>query len=169
VPLWNDIAPVKSEAVRHLNAWWLEHRGQSGVPDRRDFDPTGFPRLLPNMIISDVQPDPFRIRYRLVGTKVADVLNFDFTGHYLDEMVDEASNTPWLDYYAASYASRQPLFGSVTERTVAGGTFTFEFGIYPVAVGGGTEIRQFLSVEDYFGFHLTSAELLPWTIRRAAP
>jgi hypothetical protein len=167
VPVWTNIDLSASDKVRALHEWWVAHRGPSGVPDRRDFDPTAFVRLLPNMMITDVEPAPFRIRYRLVGTKVADVLNIDFTGRYLDELADGASNTPWEDYYANSYATRQPVMGSVTELTIAGDTFTFEFGVFPVTVGG-DEIRQFLSVEDYFGFNLTSAELVPWRFRSGA-
>jgi hypothetical protein len=29
------------------------------------------------------------------------------------------------------------------------------------------EVRQFLSIEDYFDFNLTSAELVPWSVRTA--
>ena len=47
---------------------------------------------------------------------------------------------------------------------MAGGTFTFEFGMFPVTLGNGS-VRQFLSIEDYFEFQLTSAELMPWSFR----
>jgi hypothetical protein len=46
------------------------------------------------------------------------------------------------------------------EATTAGGTFIYEFGIFPLTVGR-AEVRQFASVEDYFDFDLTSAELRP--------
>jgi len=164
VPILADISLIASDKVRGLAAWWVTHSTSGALPDRRDFDPGQFARLLPNMLIADVEPDPFRIRYRLVGTKVADVMNIDFTGRYLDELLDGASDTPWLDYYASAYASRTPIYGSVTEPTMAGGTFTFEFGMFPVTLGDGS-VRQFLSIGDYFEFQLTSAELMPWSLR----
>ena len=167
MPASTDIQTVTSDKVQELYDWWMSARGDNRVPDRSAFDPTRFARLLPNMMIVEVEQQPFRIRYRLVGTKVADVLNIDFTGRDLDEFNDAATDTPWQAYYARSFADRMPLFGSVTERTLAGDTFTFEFGIFPVTAGG-SEIQQFLSVEDYFGFSLTSAELVPWTDRTAA-
>ena len=166
MPLLNTPQELASDKVRALHDWWRAQvdAAGGGLPDRGDFDPTRFVAVLPNMIISEVEPDPFRIRYRLVGTKVADVLNIDFTGRYLDELVDEATDTPWQDYFVEAFEKRVPILGEVTERTLAGGKFTFEFGIFPVSAGG-EAVRQFLCVEDYFDFHLTSAELIPWSLR----
>ena len=166
MPLRNSIAELASGKVREFDTWWRAHCGDGGIPDRSAFDPTAFPRLLPNMIISEAETDPFRIRYRLVGTKVADVLNIDFTGRYLDQLVDGATDTPWQDYFFAAFQQRVPILGAVTEATLAGGSFTFEFGIFPVTAGG-TEVKQFLCIEDYFDFNLTSAELIPWSLRDA--
>lgn len=166
VPLRNNIDAMASDKVRQLHTWWMEHRGATGIPDRSAFDPTRHVRLLPNMIISEAETAPFRIRYRLVGTRCADILNIDFTGRYLDTLVDEATHTPWQDYFFESYEKRMPMIGEVTEDTLAGGTFVFEFGIFPVTAGG-ADVRQFLCVEDYFDFHLTSAELIPWSLRDA--
>jgi hypothetical protein len=166
MPRRHNIEELASDKVRELHAWWQAQCGAAGIPDRRAFDPTLCPRLLPNMIITEAQRDPFRIRYRLVGTKVADVLNIDLTGRYLDEVVDEATATPWQDYFAEAYATRRPIIGEVTEATLSGGKFTFEYGIFPVTAGDDA-VRQFLCIEDYFDFHLTSAELIPWSLREA--
>jgi hypothetical protein len=165
LPLRNDITDLASDKVRELHAWWVSHAADGGrIPDRSDFDPTRYPRLLPNMIIAQVEPEPFRIRYRLVGTLCARVLNIDFTGRYLDQLVDEATHTPWQDYFVDSYRRRVPILGEVTEKTLSGGTFTFEFGLFPVTAGG-SAVQQFLCIEDYFDFTLTSAELIPWSLR----
>jgi hypothetical protein len=68
---------------------------------------------------------------------------------------------PWTEIYTSVLVKRAPLLGSVTEATTSGGTFTYEFGIFPLTVGG-TAVKQFVAIEDYFGFQLTSAELHPW-------
>jgi hypothetical protein len=166
MPRRNSVEELTSDKIRALHAWWSAQGGAGGIPDRSAFDPTRYPRLLPNMIIAQATTEPFRIQYRLVGTKVADVLNIDFTGRYLDELMDEATNTPWQDYYVESFEQRVPILGVVTEATLSGGDFTFEFGIFPVTAGGDA-VRQFLCVEDYFDFNLTSAELIPWSLREA--
>ena len=162
MPNWSDVRETKSPLVTALHEWWMTKRGASGIPDRNDLDPIALTHLLPNLIISEVETEPFRIRYRLVGTKVVAITSFDFTGRYLDELIADPSGTPWLEHYKTVYNSRTPMLGSVTERTTNGNTFTYEYGIFPLALDGGSEVKQFVAIEDYFNFHLTSAELQSW-------
>jgi hypothetical protein len=161
LPTWTDPERSTSPLVREFHAWWISKRRSSGMPDRADLDPTELPHLLPNIIISEAEAAPFRIRYRLVGTKIAATTGFDFTGRYLDEILATGSDTPWMELYASIVENRMPLFGSLTEATTNGGTFTYEFGVFPLTVGG-TAVKQFVAIEDYFGFRFTSAELHPW-------
>jgi len=57
------------------------------MPSRRDMDPLGIePRLLPWIIILDVEEAPRRFRYRLIGTRLVEVMDRDVTGHYLDDL-----------------------------------------------------------------------------------
>jgi hypothetical protein len=146
--------------VHELNDWWISSKEAGGIPDRRSFDPAGHKALMPNLVIVEIEPDPFRVRYRLVGTRVAQFTGFDFTGRYLDELIALGSTSEWQHQYAAACASRKPVFGSITEPTTSGGTFTFEFGLFPVSAGG-SDVRQFIAVEDYFGASITSAQVLP--------
>ncbi len=115
-------------------------------------------------MISEAEINPFRVRYRLVGTRVAAITGFDFTGRYLDEVLSGGSSEPWIDYYAAIHRTRAPLLGCVTEPATSGGKFSYEFAIVPVSAGG-DDVQQFIAVEDYFGFNLTSAGLRPWPPR----
>lgn len=163
MPTWTDPHLSASPLVRELHAWWMSKCRAGGIPDRADLDPIELRRLLPNIIIceAEAEPEPFRIRYRLVGTKIAAITGFDFTGRYLDEILGEGGDMPWMEIYASILVKRAPLLGSVTEATTSGGTFTYEFGIFPLTVGG-TAVKQFVAIEDYFGFQLTSAELHPW-------
>jgi hypothetical protein len=156
--VWTDIERCTSPMLRHLYEWWTSRRGPSGLPDRRSFDPAEFKALMPNLVIVEVEPNPFRIRYRLVGTRVAQFTGFDFTGRYLDELIALGSTSEWQSQYKAACESRNPLFGSITEPTTSGGNFTFEFGLFPVSLGGKT-VEQFISLEDYFGASITSAQI----------
>lgn len=159
MPTWTDPGLTKSPLVRKLYDWWMSNRGPSGIPDREGFDVFAYRALLPNLLISDVEPEPFRIRYRLVGTRVVRNLGVDFTGRYLDEFLGPTFMIPWADYYRQAYLERRPLLGELTEPTQSGDTFTYEFGLFPIGLGG-TEVRQFLAVEDYFDFELTSGALV---------
>src|SRR4029450_11258209 len=105
--------------------------------------------LLPFLFIADAEHDPFRVRYRLVGTRAVEVTGFDITGHYLDALLSAEPDQPWMDHYRAVYVSRPPLLGATTVPTSAGKMFTYEFGIFPLR-NGGQRIEQFVAVEDYF-------------------
>ena len=161
MPVWTAIDHNRSQMVRVLHAWWLAHRDESGIPDRRDLDPVALRTVLPNLFIAEAEHVPFRIRYRLVGTKAVQVIGFDITGRYLDELLSVASEVPWMDYYRIAYESHEPLLGSVVVPARSGGTFNYEFGLFPLTQGG-TRIEQFVAVEDYFDFDRTSAQFRPW-------
>jgi hypothetical protein len=156
---WTDPERTKSKLVRRLYEWWSGSRGPAGIPDRSTFDLIEHRLLMPNVMIADVETEPFRIRYRLVGTKVVANLGLDFTGRYLDELVAPSYSVPWMEYYRTAYAERRPRMGSVTEPTASGGTFVYEFGLFPISKGGGDAIRQFIAIEDYFDFELRSGAL----------
>jgi hypothetical protein len=157
--VWTDPNLCKSTLVRMLHDWWRAHCGPSGLPDRADFDIAEHKDLMTNLLISDVEPEPFRIRYRLVGTRIVRNLGVEFTGRYLDEFIGHDHAIPWMEYYRRSYLERVPLMGEETEPAAAGGTFTYEFGLFPVTLNGDGAVKQFLALEDYFGFELTSASL----------
>ena len=61
-------SPTEARSVRIqvLNRWWVDH-AQGDIPDRSDLHPDDLKTLLPYLLISDVEHNPFRIRYRLVG------------------------------------------------------------------------------------------------------
>lgn len=157
---WTDVGRCKSQMVHQLNDWWVANQEASGLPDRRAFDPAAFKSLMPHLVIAAIEQDPFRVRYRLVGTRVAQFTGFDFTGRYLDELIALGSTSEWQNQYQAACANRRPVFGSITEPTTSGGSFTFEFGLFPITAGG-SEVRQFIAVEDYFGTSIISAQVLP--------
>jgi hypothetical protein len=158
LPIWTEPELAKSTLVRRLYEWWSANSAPAGIPDRSAFDLIEHRLLMPSVMISDVEPEPFRIRYRLVGTRVVANLGIDFTGRYLDELIGTDFKVPWLDYYRQATAERRPLMGALTEPTNSGGTFTYEFGLFPLAKGG-TEVKQFIALEDYFDFRLTSGAL----------
>lgn len=156
MPTWTEPENIKSPSVRALFDWWSSHRGPSGIPDRSDFDLHAHATLLSSIMIAEVEPEPFRIRYRLVGTRVAATIGTDFTNRYLDDLIGPDFTIPWVDYYRQVFTSRLPLMGQITEPAASGMMFEYEFGIFPVTVNMGTEVKQFVALEDYFDFNLTS-------------
>lgn len=158
MPIWTDPELAKSTMVKTLCDWWSANADAVGIPDRGAFDIVEHRLLMPNVMISEVETEPFRIRYRLVGTRVVANLGVDFTGRYLDELIGPDFQVPWMDYYRQAFAERRPLMGALTEPTKSGNTFTYEFGVFPIARGG-PAVEQFIALEDYFDFELTSGAL----------
>ncbi len=163
--LYADDRAVKSAMIRFLHGWWLS-KCAGDIPDRADFDPADFKPLLPYLFIADVEREPFRIRYRLVGTKVVDATGMNITGLYLDELLPPNPEEPWLEYYRRAYEERAPVFGCSEAPTLSGGRFTYEFGLFPLRRGG-REVEQFVAIEDYFGLISTLTELQEWQDSRA--
>src|ERR1043166_5771842 len=74
----------------HLDAfygYWRAKRGARAMPRRADIDPTEMdPRLLPNLMLTEVVDGGRRFRFRLVGTGVVSGIVSDLTGRYVDEV-----------------------------------------------------------------------------------
>jgi hypothetical protein len=151
---------LRSDMVRTLHRWWLDRRA-GDIPDRADLDPADLKPLLPNLFVVDVEHDPFRIRYRLVGTRATEVTGYDITGHYLDNLLAADAGEPWVEHYRTAYRTRLPLFGAVDAQTRSGGRFVYEFGLFPLRKGG-TAVDQFVSIEDYFDLATSLTELVEW-------
>jgi hypothetical protein len=146
--------------VRSLHRWWLD-KSTGDIPDRADLDPADLKRLLPFLFIADVEHDPFRIRYRLVGTRAVEATGFDITGRYLDDLLPASIDEPWMDYYHRAYSTRLPVWGAIEAPTRSGGRFTYEFGLFPLRKGG-SAVDQFVAIEDYFDLTSTIVELAEW-------
>jgi hypothetical protein len=158
---WTDPEECLSDLVKLLHAWWDAARGETDVFDRSDLRPDEMKPLLPFLFIADAEHEPFRVRYRLVGTRATEVTGFDITGRYLDELINAEPDQPWMDYYRRAYLSRKPVLGATTVPTSDGKLFTYEFGIFPLR-NGGEAIDQFVAVEDYFGLISRIVQVAPW-------
>ena len=64
----------------------LDPPGARPVPGRKQFSPTAIPRLLRSIWLADVQRDPLRFKYRLVGTDHVEAAKSDPTGRWYDEV-----------------------------------------------------------------------------------
>jgi hypothetical protein len=143
-----ELTQIRSQRVHRLHEYWRSKAGADGaVPRRRDIDPIDLPDLLPNLMLLDVERDPLRFRYRLVGTRVVDFSYHDFTGTYLDEAgwVEEKGFTR---AFTDTVDQRKPTGGSYVWELRSGAPGICEFALFPLR-GEQDEIRQILAIEDY--------------------
>jgi hypothetical protein len=160
----SNLDSIRSEMIRALHSWWHSHCGDD-IPERVSLNPMDLKQLLANLIISDVEHAPFRVRYRLVGTNVVSAAGLDFTGRYLDELVPADRDGHRLLDYKTSYAERLPVLGRSSVATSAGNRSAYEYGMFPLT-NGGKPVAQFIELEDYFAPNRGNGALQKWRIKR---
>jgi hypothetical protein len=107
-----DIAQFHPK-IRQLYDYWLAIHPSGGppggLPGRQHFDPQQVPRLLAGLRLVEVQDQPFRLRYRLVGSRIDRVIGRSFTGRWVDDVHAGDPNYPeLLEDYRATVVQRQP-------------------------------------------------------------
>lgn len=138
-----------SPHVSALAEYWNRKRGARSMPARADIDPTEIPRLLPCLGLAQIESDPFRVRYTLVGTKIVESAGFDYTGYYLDELDFEGeADTDWLAVYRDLAEGRQPIYGRCQYRTVAGPVEQYVVALFPLS-GNDFDVDRCLAIEDW--------------------
>ncbi len=108
--LERESTPEKVQLMRY----WLSLL-EADLPDYRRFDPLDIPNLLRDLAVVEVERPGPRFRFRLYGTRVADIRGKDLTGQYIG---DPDVFTPDLNrIYRQSYVdvleTGRPLFSIV--------------------------------------------------------
>ena len=85
LPLEGPLPECSPRIAELYDYWRLITPAGRRMPGRQQFDPAAVPKLLPWLRLYDVQRDPMRFRYRLVGTELVRVMGRDPTGKWLDE------------------------------------------------------------------------------------
>jgi hypothetical protein len=153
----SDIPRLRSSRCTFLLRHWNRVRGSRPFPMRDEIEPADLAPILPHIMLVGLERDPFRVRYRLVGTEIVRFAKFDFTGHYADSLQfqdDEAAD--WTIYYRAVAEAGRPGIGQ-TDWTVSGSIKRWmEFVICPLSTTG-HGIDRCIAIEDYE--HTSTVEL----------
>jgi hypothetical protein len=144
-----QLAQGKPEKVRQLAEYWLS-LGGGAAPERSLLDPGALIPLLPYVLLIEFEETPFRVRYRLTGTKVDEMTGMNITGRYLDEFatgefraVVEGIQRCYVKCRETGQAVIEPYHWP-NDRDLARLVW---MGLFPLKVDG--EIRQCISIEDY--------------------
>lgn len=139
---------VPKNIVR-LSDYWNSLAG--GEPPERDqFQIEDVAQLLPYLLICDFEFDPFRVRYRLSGTRVDEVTGMNLTGHYLDEFLDgDYAKTvrEMLGFYEEASRTGRPRIWTYPWAGDNPSGKVIWVGIFPLSVKG--VIEKCVSIEDY--------------------
>jgi hypothetical protein len=139
----------RTPVVERVLAYWDSLRAGRQLPPRCDVDPIQLKLQLPHIMLVELTREPFRARYRLVGTEVVRFAHFDFTNRYADDLdFKDDDGTDWHECYRLVSEARAPGFGVAYWRVAGDAWRWIEFIICPLSNDGVT-VNQCLSAEDY--------------------
>jgi len=142
---------ASSVKIRQLFDYWLRLYRDGKPGARTAFDPTEVPNLLSSLLLGDIQSDPFRVFFRLVGTKVAAFSRLDFSGFYLDALDYRGRDSvEWLDCYRQVQSSGVGVVGLNRVTWPDGDPIDYRFAILPLERDG-NPAGSFVAIEDYDG------------------
>lgn len=138
-------SPRHLPTITELHEYWLSRRRGRLMPSRADIDPADIAQLLPHIALVDIEHEPFRVRYRVVGTRLVQYVGHDFTGLYLDE-VKFTKPDELLALYRRAAQDRAPTFRSSTWRGRDGVVWGVENAILPLSEDD-VRVTQCLAIE----------------------
>ena len=104
-----EAGQITSPRVEALHRYWQSKRSDGALPARTAIDPIEIPRLLPYLVMAEIEAAPMRVRYRLVGTQVAEDNGSDFTNRYLEDC-NFAVEPLLRECYRRLVETRAPVF-----------------------------------------------------------
>jgi hypothetical protein len=138
---------INSKLIDGLENHWNTLRGDRRMPRREEIDPVELVPWLPYISIMELHYQPFRVRYRVVGTEVARIVGEDFSHRWLDE-------TGWGEdsialnrlLYERVAERREPLFGLSVVEWQGSRDHVFQWALFPL--GSGESVTHCLSLDD---------------------
>ena len=163
------LARIRSRKIALVLRYWDSLRQGARIPKRSEIDPAQIKMALPNVMITSISRQPFRVLYRLVGTEIVQWARVDFTNRYADELIFDDSGRDWSDYYRAAVEAGKPAYGLTDWVDHDRPPLWAESLICPLSEDGET-IDRCLSIEDYEPMsNLDFAALPPVGDRGAQP
>jgi hypothetical protein len=86
----SSVAELQNPKLIDALAYWKSKCGDNGMPSRSEIDPIEMRPFLNRIILVDVEKDPQRYIFRLIGTLITSTTGRDVTGQYLDEVYTES-------------------------------------------------------------------------------
>jgi GNAT superfamily N-acetyltransferase len=141
---------LTSSKIVGLARYWEAKRGDRAMPTWADFDPAEIKPLLPHLMVTRYERNPFRVRYSLVGTFVVQYGGADFTGQYLDEMEFPSEvDTDWAEVHRVLVAEGGPIFGICIFMSESGLKNNYEVAMFPIADPTGSFVERGVHIEDF--------------------
>ena len=147
---WFTLEPrdFESRLIDQLESYWRRKAGDRSMPMRGEVDPVDLVPVLPYVVLTELEHDPFRVRYRLVGTHVVAQSRRDATGCYLDQLDMKQGGVDFDAVYRAVAETSRPAFGMSRIPSLGNAVMGFYFAVYPLS-SDGEYVTHCIGVEDY--------------------
>jgi hypothetical protein len=124
---------AKFGKTRALFAYWRELQA-AGRPTRASLDPAVMKTYLGNLLTGNIEAEPFRVLYKLVGTLVVEYSQCDFSNRYLDQIIyKQRDDVDWEVCYRRVHATRGPIIGECSLKGAMGRVIaSYEYAILPL-------------------------------------
>jgi hypothetical protein len=146
--IYEGVDSVRSPLILDMLAYWRSKRVGDRLPRPADIDPTEIPKLIASIVICDLESNPFRVRYRLAGTRQVHILGNELTGRYVDELNWEEG--PFVHrIFARARDTAAPVFGYYYWTFREGTPGASEFGLFPLSEDGSI-VSRVLGIDEFF-------------------
>lgn len=114
----SDAGRIQDSNVRQFLQLWFDASGSGSLPGKGFLDPLRLRFLLGSLSLLEVQPDPLRFRYRLIGTDIVQRLGYELTGKWLDEHPDPTIRPFILKGATMVFHAARPVYGHALARVL---------------------------------------------------
>jgi hypothetical protein len=125
--------------LRALHTYWHGLWTGERLPARQRIDPLAIPHLLDSLYLIDIEREPLRFRYRLMGTKLVFFRGRELKGLYMDEAHQQFESSPVRQNYEELARTAEPQWRKgATVFSWGEGRTTIERLLLPLASDGRT-------------------------------
>lgn len=133
-----NIDAIHSLRLRQLYTYWRSKATGGRLPSRAAISPAEIPPLLPYIFLIDVERDPQRFRFRLIGTQIVQWAGRDVTGLYIDDPIYGPGGSKLGEEYAEVAARGLPLYTEQPAQRPERDWVFYERLVLPLAQDGRT-------------------------------
>lgn len=129
---------LREPLCRDMLAYWNEVRGDRVMPRPDEIDPVKFARYMPNLLMVQVNWEPFDLTYRLLGGDVVSAHGANFRGRRVIDSISHTGrfNEVLFNFYRFVAEAQRPYGVAGTMEYVARGVVEVE-GVYlPLSLDG---------------------------------
>lgn len=148
----HDALNFEASPLHDMLALWQSKCRDDKLPGRNDFEVSELRSQLGWIVLIDVEHDPQRFRYRLIGSKITGLAGRDVTGQYFDQLYEADVASAATQSYRRIVQTRRPTRVLASLYHADRGHLTFEAIDLPLSSDGLTvDMIMVRSVFDIVG------------------